>query len=189
MHDVFLSENECTVGEQEFVFDGEDSKASSTTVKFRSVSFIVIVIIIIMYPLTARVVGSSQMISQPVFSIFPLFSTALCDLANSRLVHSLMLSSQLFLCLPYLLPPFTVPCKMVLARRDEWETWPYHCSLQLFTIVRRSSCGPIACWILARTSLLVIDCVCWTDLGCVCWTDPGHVDLCDWCSLMYAAGL
>ena len=83
-----------------------------------------------------------------------LFSTALWDVPNSRPVHSLMLSSHLFLCLPRLLPPFSVPCKMVLARPDEQETWPYHCSLRLFTIVR-SSCGPIVCWILARTSLLV----------------------------------
>ena len=86
---------------------------------------------------------------------FPLFSTALWDLLNSRPVYSLMLSSHLFLCLPCLLPSFTVPCKMVLARPDERETWPYHCSLRLFAIVRRSSCGPIACWILARTSSLV----------------------------------
>ena len=43
-----------------------------------------------------------------------LFSTALWNLANSRPIHSLMLSSHLFLCLPCLLPPFTVPCKMVL---------------------------------------------------------------------------
>ena len=66
-----------------------------------------------------------------------------------------MFSSNLFLCLPGLLPLFTVPCKMVLARPDERETWSYHCSLRLFTMVRRSSCGPIACWILARTSWLV----------------------------------
>ena len=84
-----------------------------------------------------------------------LFSTALWDLPNSRPVHSLMLSSHLFFCLPCLLPPFTVPCKLVLARRDERETGPYHCSLRLFTIVRMPSCGPIACWILARTSSLV----------------------------------
>ena len=58
------------------------------------------------------------------------------------------------LCLPCLLPPFTVPCKMVLARPDEREAWPYHCSQHLFTIIR-SSCGPIACWILAWTSSLV----------------------------------
>ena len=89
------------------------------------------------------------------FLHFSLFSTALWDLLNSRPVHSLMLSSHLFLCLPCLLPPFTVPCKMVLARPDGWETCLYHCSLHLFTMVRRSSCGLIACWILARTSLLV----------------------------------
>ena len=51
-----------------------------------------------------------------------LFSTALWDLPNSRPVHSLMLFFHLFLCLPCLLPPFIVPCKMVLARPDERET-------------------------------------------------------------------
>ena len=54
------------------------------------------------------------------FLHFSLFSAALWDLANSRPVHSLMLSSHLFLCLPCFLPPFTVSCKMVLARPDEW---------------------------------------------------------------------
>ena len=81
-----------------------------------------------------------------------LFSISLWDLTNSTPVHSPMLSSHLFFCLPCLLPPFTVPCKMVLAR-PERET--YHCCLRLFTMVMRSSCGPIACWILARTSSLV----------------------------------
>ena len=89
------------------------------------------------------------------FLHFPLFSNALCCLPNSRPVHSLMLSSHLFLCLPCVLPPFTVHCVMVSARPNERETWPYHCSLRLFTMVRRSSCGPIACWVLARTSSLV----------------------------------
>ena len=56
------------------------------------------------------------------FLHFSLFSTALWDLANSRPVHSLMLCSHLFLCLHCLLPPFTVPCKMALARPDERET-------------------------------------------------------------------
>ena len=36
-------------------------------------------------------------------------------------LHSLMLPSYLFLCLPCLLPTFTVPCKMVMARLDEQE--------------------------------------------------------------------
>ena len=65
--------------------------------------------------------GTTDDFLQPVFSIFSLFSTALWDLPNSRPVHSLMLSSYLFLCLHSLLPPFTVPCKMVLARSDERE--------------------------------------------------------------------
>ena len=65
------------------------------------------------------------------------------------------LSSHLFFYLPCLLPPFTVPCKMVLARPDEQETCPYHCSMHLFTMVRRSLCGPIASWILAQTSSFV----------------------------------
>ena len=86
---------------------------------------------------------------------FSLFSTALWDLPNSRPVRFLILFSHLFLCPPCLLPLFTVPCKMVLARPNERETRPYHCSLRLFTIVRGFSCGPIACWILARTFLLV----------------------------------
>ena len=47
------------------------------------------------------------------FLHFSQFSTALWDLLNSRPVHSLMLSSNLFLCPPCLFPPFTVPCKMV----------------------------------------------------------------------------
>ena len=86
------------------------------------------------------------------FLHFSLFSIAHRDLANSRPVHFLKLSSHLFLSLPCLLPPLTAPCKMVLARPDERETWPYHGSLPLFTIVRKSSCGSIARWILARTS-------------------------------------
>ena len=73
-----------------------------------------IITIIIINPLTARVVGAPQMILQPVLLNFSLFSTALWDSLNSRPVHSLMLSSHLFLCLPCLLPPFTVPCKIVI---------------------------------------------------------------------------
>ena len=42
------------------------------------------------------------------FLHFPLFSTALWDFPNSRPVHSLMLSSHLFLCLPCLLSPLSL---------------------------------------------------------------------------------
>ena len=66
-----------------------------------------------------------------------------------------MLSFHLFLCLPCLLSPFTMPCNIVLVRPDERETCPHHFSLLLFTMVRRFSCGPVACWILTRTLSLV----------------------------------
>ncbi|GFO24495.1 hypothetical protein PoB_005100000 [Plakobranchus ocellatus] len=38
---------------------------------------------------------------------------------SSSPVHSPMLSSQRFFCLPLLLPPFMVPCMMVLARQSK----------------------------------------------------------------------
>ena len=57
------------------------------------------------------------------FLHFSPFSTALWYLPNSRPVHSLMLSSHLFLSSPScLLSPFTVPCKMVLVRANARET-------------------------------------------------------------------
>ena len=85
---------------------------------------------------------------------FSVFSTPPRDLANSMPVHSLM-SSHLFFCLPCLLSPFTLPCKMVLARSDEREICPHHFSFCLFTTIRTSPCGPITCWILAQTSSLL----------------------------------
>ena len=67
--------------------------------------------------------GTTDNFATSFFSLhFSLFSAALWDLPNSRPAHSLMLSSYLFLCLPFRLPPFTVPCQMVLARPDERET-------------------------------------------------------------------
>ena len=79
-------------------------------------------IIIIINPLTARVVWGTTDDFKISFLHFSLLSTALWDLATSRPVYSLMLSSHLFRGLPCLLPPFIVPCKMVLARPDERET-------------------------------------------------------------------
>ena len=69
------------------------------------------------------------------FLRFSLFSTALWDLLNSRPVHSLILSSSSSVC------PVFFTLSLCLAR---WF-WPDlmngkqdHCSLRLFTIVRRS---------------------------------------------------
>ena len=74
---------------------------------------------------------------------------------HSRPIHSLMLSSHRFLCLPLHLPPSTVPCRIVLASPDDCVTCPYHISLRLFIEVRRSSYGPMAFPILAFTSSLI----------------------------------
>ena len=104
--------------------------------------------------LNCRVIGAKQMISQPFSSIFLCFPLPSWTW-RLRPVHFLMLSSHLFLCLPCLRPRFTAPCRMVLARPDERETCPYKVSLCTFTMVRRISCGPNACWILAQTSSLI----------------------------------
>ena len=48
-----------------------------------------------------------------------LFSAALIELAKSFPVHSLILSSHLFFCLPLFLFPFTVPCRIVIAKPDK----------------------------------------------------------------------
>ena len=54
-----------------------------------------------------------------------LSSAALRESPNPIPVHSLMLSSHLFFCLPLLLAPFTVPC-YVFAMPEDLEMWPYH---------------------------------------------------------------
>ena len=82
---------------------------------------IIIIIIIIIYTLTARVAGAPQMISQPVSSIFP------CSPLPSGTLRTVVFPPLLLSALSS--SPFTEPCKVVLARPDEWETWPYHCSL------------------------------------------------------------
>ena len=47
------------------------------------------------------------------------FSAVRSMTLQSRPVHSLMLSSHRFLCLPLRFPPCTVPCRIVLASPDD----------------------------------------------------------------------
>ena len=68
-----------------------------------------------------------------------LFSAALVELAKSIPVHSLILSSHRFFCLPLFLFPFTVPCRIVFAKPEDLETWPNHLSFRFLTSVRSSS--------------------------------------------------
>ena len=84
-----------------------------------------------------------------------LFSAALVELAKSIPVHSLILSSQLFFCLPLFLFPFTVPCRIVFAKPEDLETWPNHLSFRFLTRVRSLSYSPVAAWIFLWTSSLV----------------------------------
>ena len=58
---------------------------------------------------------------------------------NFNPVHSVMLSSHLFFCLPLLLPPCTLPCRIIFASPVDLVLCPYHLSLRFFTVVRRSS--------------------------------------------------
>ena len=82
-------------------------------------------------------------------------SVASRESPNPIPVHSLMLSSYFFFCLPLLLAPFNVPCRIVFAMPEDVEMWPYHLSFRFFTMVRRSSCTPVAFWILLLTSSFV----------------------------------
>ena len=122
-----------------------------------------------------------------IFFQFSLFSTAHWDLANSRPVHSLMLPFHLFLCLPCLLHPFTVPCRMVLAMPDERETWPYHCSLQeqqaVYPGVSRSESGVgnhgdetvhIKAGLVQQS---LVCCHLWGTASCVTWS----IQVREWC--------
>ena len=56
------------------------------------------------------------------------FSAFRLMMFQSRPVHSLMLSSHRFFCLPLRLPPCTVPCRIVLTSPHDRLTCPYHFS-------------------------------------------------------------
>ena len=83
-----------------------------------------------------------------------LFSAALVEQTNPILVNSFILSSHLFLCQP-LLFPFTVFCRIVFAKPEDFEAWPNHLSFHFLTRVRSLSYSPMAAWIFLQTSLLV----------------------------------
>ena len=67
-----------------------------------------------------------------------MFSAALVELAKSIPVHSLILSTHLFFCLPLFLCPFTVPFRIVFAKQEDLETWPNYLSVRFLTKVRSS---------------------------------------------------
>ena len=106
----------------------------------------------VIYTLTAWVAWAPQMTSQPVSSVFPCFPLPSRTWRTPGLSISWWCRpTSSSVCLVFF-PLSLCLARWFLARLDERETWPYHCSLRLFTVIRRSSCGPIACWILAQTS-------------------------------------
>ena len=64
---------------------------------------------------------------------------------NPNPVHSDTLSSHLFFCLPFLLPPCTVPCRIIFASPVDLVMCQHHLHLRFLTVLIRSSYGPIAC--------------------------------------------
>ena len=107
---------------------------------------------ILFYPITLEGRrGTTDEFATTTFHL-DLFSAALVELAKFIPVHSLILSSHLFFCLPLFLFPFTVPCRIVFAKPEDLETWPNHLSFRFLTRVRSSSYSPMAAWIFLRTS-------------------------------------
>ena len=76
-------------------------------------------------------------------------------LAKSIPVHSLILSSHLFFCLPLFLFPITVPYRIVFAKPEDFETWPDHLNFRFLTRISSLSYYPMAAWIFLRTSSLL----------------------------------
>ena len=86
--------------------------------------FAVCILFFLFYPITLEGRrGTTDEFATTPFHL-DLFSAALVELAKSIPVHSLILSSHLFFCLPLFLFPFTVPCRIVFAKPEDLETWP-----------------------------------------------------------------
>ena len=71
---------------------------------------------ILFYPITleGRRGTTDEFATIPFHLVLP--SAALVEMAKSIPIHSLILSSHLFFCLPLFLCPFTVPCRIVFAK-------------------------------------------------------------------------
>ena len=98
--------------------------------------------------------GTTDEFATILFLLELLFSAALVELAKSIPDHSLILSSHLFFCLPPLLFPFTVPCRIVFAKLEDLETWANHLCFRFLTRVRSSSYSLLAALICLRSSTL-----------------------------------
>ena len=84
-----------------------------------------------------------------------LFSAALVELAKSIPVHSLILSSHLFFCLPLFFFLSLRPVGLSLLNQKTLRHGQTIFSFRFLTRVRSSSYSPMAAWIFLRTSSLV----------------------------------
>ena len=123
-----------------------------STVSLTSATPLAVFYSILFYPITlgGRRGTTDELATIPFHLV--LFSAALVRLAKSIPVHSLILFSHLFFCLPLFLFPFTVPCRT--AKPEDLETWPNHLSFRFLTRIRSSSYSPLAACIFLRTSLV-----------------------------------
>ena len=85
---------------------------------------------LLVYPITLEGSRSTTNDFETTLFHLVLFSAALVELAKSIPVHFLILSSYLFFCLPLVLFPFTVPSRIVFAKPEDLETWPYYLSFR-----------------------------------------------------------
>ena len=110
---------------------------------------------ILFYPITleGRRGSTDEFATIPVHLV--LFSAALVELKKSIPIHSLIVSSHLFFCLPPLLFPFTESCRIAFAKPEDLETWQNHLSFRFLIRARSSLYSPMAAWIFLRTSSLV----------------------------------
>ena len=99
-------------------------------------------------PQSWKVVGAPKMTSKQSLSTLSCFQ--LVELAKFIPVHSSVLSSYLFFCLPLLLFPITELCTYRLC-----QTGRPCLSFRFFTKVRSSSKSPMAALIFLQTSSLI----------------------------------
>ena len=80
-------------------------------------------LIILKSLLKVMVIGAPDEFATIPFHLV-MFSAALLEVTKSIPVHSLILSSHLFFCLPLILFPFIVLCRIVFAKPEDLEMWP-----------------------------------------------------------------
>ena len=90
------------------------------------------------YPIVYLTVGAPRMIGQPLFSILLCFRP-FEGLQPTLILCTLLRCLPISFCLPLLLPPCTVPCRIIFASPVDLVLCPYHLSFCFFTVVRRSS--------------------------------------------------